>query len=105
MRRFYRYFWLLAAAAGASAQTPITVDAIWSARYVVTMDPQRRVIENGAVAITGDHIVAVAAKADIDRRYRAAQRLDRPDAILTPRPIKNPTHAGKSAFCGGGWER
>jgi 5-methylthioadenosine/S-adenosylhomocysteine deaminase len=100
MRRFYRYFWLLAAAAGASAQTPITVDAIWSARYVVTMDPQRRVIENGAVAIAGDHIVEIAAKADIDRRYRAAQRLDRPDAILAPGLINTHTHAAMSLFRG-----
>ena len=29
-------------------------DAIWSARYVLTMTPQRRVIENGAVAVRGD---------------------------------------------------
>jgi len=38
------------------------VDAIWSARYVVTMDSQRRVIENGAVAIRGERIVAVGAR-------------------------------------------
>jgi 5-methylthioadenosine/S-adenosylhomocysteine deaminase len=100
MRRFYRCFWLLAAAIGARAQTPVQVDAIWSARYVVTMDPQRRVIENGAVAIAGDHIVEVAAKADIDRRYRAAQRLDRPDAILAPGLINTHTHAGMSLFRG-----
>src|SRR6266853_1374499 len=86
--------------AAASAQTPTRVDAIWSARWVVTMDTQRRVIENAAVAISGDHIVDVSTKADIDRRYRAAQRLDRPDAILAPGLINTHTHAAMSLFRG-----
>ena len=47
----------------------------------VTMDPQRRVIENGAVAVAGDHIVDAGPRAEIDNRYRAQQRIDRPDAI------------------------
>ncbi|MSV34885.1 MAG: amidohydrolase [Bryobacterales bacterium] len=64
------------------------------------MDPRRRVIENGAVAVSGDHIVDVGARADIDRRYRAAQRLDRPDAMLTPGLINTHTHAAMSLFRG-----
>ena len=47
--------WLVSCGTGGT--TP--VDSIWSARWVVTMDPARRVIENGAVAIRGDRIVAV----------------------------------------------
>src|ERR1017187_2103849 len=42
-----------------------TADWIWSGRYVITMDPQRRVIENGAVAIQGRKIVAVGVRAEI----------------------------------------
>jgi len=87
-------------ATAAFAQTPTRVDAIWSARYVVTMDAQRRVIDNGAVAIAGDHIVDVGPRADIDRRYNAAQRLDRPDAILAPGLINTHTHAAMSLFRG-----
>ena len=45
------------------------VDSIWTARYVVTMDPQRRVIEDGAVAISGDHIVAAGPRQEIDAAY------------------------------------
>ena len=33
---------------------------------MVTVDAQRRVIENGAVAIQGDHIVDVGPRAEID---------------------------------------
>ncbi len=68
MRRFCSFVWLLIAPA-LLAQAPAPVDAIWSARWVVTMDAQRRVIENGAVAVAGDHIIDVGSRADIDRRY------------------------------------
>src|SRR5260370_9735269 len=76
------------------------VDAIWSARYVVTMDAQRRVIENGAIAVTGDHIVAVGSRGQIDKDYQAKQRIDRPDAILAPGLINTHTHAAMSLFRG-----
>jgi 5-methylthioadenosine/S-adenosylhomocysteine deaminase len=99
MRPICRIFLLLTAVT-AWAQTPTRVDAIWSARWVVTMDPQRRVIENGAVAVTGDHIVEVGTRAEIDRRYAAQQRLDRPDAILAPGLINTHTHAAMSLFRG-----
>ncbi len=85
-------------AAGADAQT--RVDWIWSARYVVTMDAQRRVIENGAVAVAGDHIVDAGPRADIDKRYSAQQRIDHPDAILAPGLINTHTHAAMSLFRG-----
>ncbi len=97
-RCFNRVAFLLIAAASLRAQT--NVDAIWSARWVVTMDAQRRVIENGAVAIAGDHIIDVGPRAAIDRAYKAAQRVDRPDAILTPGLINTHTHAAMSLFRG-----
>jgi 5-methylthioadenosine/S-adenosylhomocysteine deaminase len=76
------------------------VDFIWSARYVITMDAQRHVILNGAVAIKGDRILAVGTRADIDARFQAKQRLDRPDAILAPGLIDTHTHAAMSLFRG-----
>jgi 5-methylthioadenosine/S-adenosylhomocysteine deaminase len=69
------------------------VDWIWSGRYVITMDTQRRVIENGAVAILGDSIVAVGTKSEIDRSYQAKQRLDRPGALIAPGLINTHGHA------------
>jgi 5-methylthioadenosine/S-adenosylhomocysteine deaminase len=75
-------------------------DWIWSGRYVITMDAARRVIENGAVAIRGDSIVGVGAKAAIDARFQPKQRLDRPDAILAPGLINTHTHAAMSLFRG-----
>ena len=83
--------WTLAAA---------PADWIWSARYVITMDPGRRVIENGAVAIAGDHIVGIGTRAEIDAKFQARQRLDRPRAILAPGLIDTHTHAAMSLFRG-----
>ncbi len=76
------------------------VDTIWTARYVVTMDPQRTVIEDGALAISGDHIVEAGPRATIDAKYTAAQRLDAGDAIITPGLINTHTHAAMSLFRG-----
>jgi 5-methylthioadenosine/S-adenosylhomocysteine deaminase len=98
MRHFSKFLVFLFAGTLVWAQMP--VDTIWSARWVVTMDAQRRVIENGAVAIAGDHIVDVGPRAEIDRRYWASQRLDRPDAILAPGLINTHTHAAMSLFRG-----
>ena len=95
MRRFCS---LLIFAAAAAYAAP--ADWIWSARWVVTMDAQRRVIENGAIAIVGDHIAEVGSRAAIDKAWQAKQRVDRPDAILTPGLINTHTHAPMSLFRG-----
>ncbi len=84
----------------ASSLLAAPADWIWSARYVITEDPQHRVIENGAVAIVGDHIVAIGSKVEIDAKYQAKQRLDRPEAILAPGLIDTHTHAAMSLFRG-----
>jgi 5-methylthioadenosine/S-adenosylhomocysteine deaminase len=75
-------------------------DQIWTARYVITMDAQRRVIENGAVAVAGRKIVAVGTRAEIDKRYQAKQRLDRPNALIAPGLIDTHTHAPMSLLRG-----
>jgi 5-methylthioadenosine/S-adenosylhomocysteine deaminase len=95
MLRLLISFLLLALAAFAEP-----ADWIWSARYVVTMDGTRRIIDRGAVAIRGDRIVAVGPRAEIDRRFRAAHRLDRPDALIAPGLINTHAHAAMSLFRG-----
>ena len=94
MLRICSFFLFLATLSAQSA------DWIWSARYVITEDAQHRVIENGAVAIRADRIVGVGTKAEIDARFQAAHRLDRPDAILAPGLIDTHTHAAMSLFRG-----
>ena len=94
MRLFCSFLLFISALAAESA------DWIWTGRYVVTMDPQRRVIENGAIAIRGERILAAGPKSEIEQRYQARQHLDRPDAILAPGLIDTHTHAAMSLFRG-----
>jgi len=75
-------------------------DWIWSARYVVTVDAGRRVIADGAVAIRGERIVAVGTRAEIDRRFQARQRLDRPESLIAPGLINTHAHVAMSLFRG-----
>ncbi len=89
---------LLFLAVAAFAAEP--ADWILTARYVVTMDPSRRVIENGAVAVRGDRIAGVAQRRVIESRFTAKRRLDRPDAVLLPGLINAHTHAPMSLFRG-----
>src|SRR5258708_4069523 len=95
MRHSYKLLFLAATAIFAAP-----ADWIWSARYVVTMDAQRRVIENGAIAISGDHIVDMGPRSAIDKAWQPKQRIDRPDAILAPGLINTHTHAPMSLFRG-----
>ncbi|MGD0870219.1 MAG: amidohydrolase family protein [Bryobacteraceae bacterium] len=94
MYRICSFFLFIASLAAAPA------DWIWSARYVITEDAQHRVIENGAVAVTGGRIVGVGTRAEIDAKFQAKHRLDRPDAILAPGLINTHTHAAMSLFRG-----
>src|SRR5215471_13412401 len=100
MPAFFRAFLVLAVLLTGCARNSTLVDSIWSAGWVVTMDPARRVIENGAVAISGDHIVDAGTRQEIDAKYRANERLDRPNAVLTPGLINTHTHAAMSLFRG-----
>lgn len=75
-------------------------DWLITARYVVAMDPARRVVENGAVAVRGDRIVGVGPRAEIEKRFQARERLERPQALLAPGLIDTHTHAPMSLFRG-----
>jgi len=93
-----RFFSLLLFTAAVLAAAPC--DLIVSGRFVVTMGTPRRVIENGAIAIRGQRIVAVGTRAEIDRAWQSAQRIDRPNALIAPGLINTHTHAAMSLFRG-----
>jgi 5-methylthioadenosine/S-adenosylhomocysteine deaminase len=69
------------------------VDLLVSGGTVVTMDGARRIIEDGAVAIRGDAIVAVGPRAEIEEKYRAARRVDARGRIVLPGLINTHGHA------------
>ncbi|MCL6544897.1 MAG: amidohydrolase [Bryobacteraceae bacterium] len=75
-------------------------DWIWSAGVVLTMDPTRRVLEDGAVVVRGERIVAVGRRADLERSYRAARRIHVSEAVIAPGLINAHTHAPMSLLRG-----
>ncbi len=69
------------------------VDLLVSGGILVTMDGTRRVLEDGAVAIRGERIVAVGTAADLAARYGAGRRIDARDEIILPGLINTHNHA------------
>lgn len=69
------------------------VDTLITHGIVVTMDAERRVLPDGAVAIDNDRIVAVGTSADIAGRYTARQQVDATGHIVLPGLINTHTHA------------
>ncbi len=69
-------------------------DLIVTNGYVVTLDPDRRVIPSGAVAIEGDRIVGVGAADEIAAAHPAAETIDAAGAAVIPGLIDVHAHAG-----------
>ncbi len=101
-RRFPNFFFIICSilCAGCAKTFADPADWIYSARYVVTMDAQHRLIPDGAVAIRGERIVAVGTRAEIDRQFEPQHRLDRPNALIMPGLINTHTHAAMSLLRG-----
>src|SRR5580692_656380 len=76
------------------------VDLLVIGGTVVTMDGQRRVIENGAVVILGDSIVAVGPRAEIESKFEAAHTIDAHGSLMLPGLINGHAHAAMSLFRG-----
>ena len=70
------------------------VDVLITGGTVITMDSTRRVIEDGAVAILADRIVAVGTTAELTARYRARDPIDARRKIVMPGLIDGHGHAG-----------
>jgi 5-methylthioadenosine/S-adenosylhomocysteine deaminase len=86
--------------APSGAQAKDKVDLLVMNGTVVTMDAQRRIITDGAVAVRGDSIVAVGPSAEIVAQYEAAKVVDAHGAIVMPGLINGHAHAAMSLFRG-----
>ena len=59
---------------------------------VITMDQQRRVVQDGAVAIDGSEIVAVGTSADIGQRFHSADTIDASGQVVMPGLVNTHGH-------------
>lgn len=71
---------------------PRAVDLIVSGGSFVTMDPTRRIIRGGALAIQGDRIAAVGKRADVLAQYRAARVIDAGHHVVFPGFVNSHIH-------------
>ena len=67
-------------------------DLIVTGGVVVTMNAERRIIEDGAVAVKGDAIVAVGPRAAVEAKYSGAQTVDAKGKLVLPGLINGHTH-------------
>jgi 5-methylthioadenosine/S-adenosylhomocysteine deaminase len=75
-------------------QDKTSVDLLIVRGTVITMDEGRRVIEDGAVAVKADRIVAVGSTTDIQARYTATKTIDAFRQAVLPGLIDSHAHAG-----------
>lgn len=61
---------------------------------VITLDESRRVLDPGAVAVTGDRIAAVGTPTALRERYPGAAELDLQHSVIMPGLIDTHGHAG-----------
>lgn len=76
------------------------VDLIVRGGTIVTMDAQKRVIENGAVAVLKSEIVAVGTNQEITQKYSSKQIINADGKIVIPGLINTHTHVPMSLFRG-----
>jgi 5-methylthioadenosine/S-adenosylhomocysteine deaminase len=84
-----------------SAQThKETADLLISGGTVVTMDASRAILDDGAVAVKGDTIVAVGPRSELEARYAAKQTIDARGGLVLPGFINGHTHVPMTLFRG-----
>ncbi len=69
------------------------VDLLVAGGMVVTLDGSRRVLENGAVAVRGERILAVGPSPEIAERYQGARTIDARGKLVLPGLINTHNHA------------
>ncbi len=84
----------ITACGGADGDGREPVDILITGGTVVTMDPQRSVLDDGAVAISGDRIVAVGPSSALGAAYAPRETIDARRKIVMPGLIDGHGHAG-----------
>ena len=71
---------------------PVAIDLLVSRGLVVTVDAERRVLAEGAVAIAGERIVEVGKAAALEARYAPARTIEASGFIVMPGLVDTHVH-------------
>ena len=82
------------------AQAKDAADLIVTGGTVVTMDGLRTIIDDGAVAVRGDTIVAVGPRAELESKYQPKATMDATGKLVLPGFINGHTHVPMTLFRG-----
>src|SRR6476661_2411576 len=83
-----------------ASQTKGKADLLVTGGTVVTMDGSRTILEDGALAVKGDTIIAVGPRSELEAKYTAAQTLDAKGKLVLPGFINGHTHVPMTLFRG-----
>ncbi|MFN0110481.1 MAG: amidohydrolase family protein [Blastocatellia bacterium] len=106
MKKLLSIFVLFAAVVALSGQkragsSAVSVDLLITGGAIVTMDAERRIIDNGFVAIRGERIVDVGDAARLKAKgYRARQTIDARGKVVLPGLVNAHTHIPMTLFRG-----
>src|SRR6202158_1759498 len=78
----------------------VTADTINTGGIVVTMDAPRHIYDDGAVVVSGDTIVAVGPRAELEARYQSRETIDAKNTLVLPGFINGHTHVPMTLFRG-----
>ena len=81
-------------------QTKQQVDLIVSGGMVVTIDGPRSIYDDGAVVVTGDTIVAVGPRVEVEAKFAARETIDARNMLVLPGFINGHTHVPMTLFRG-----
>lgn len=85
---------MITASCGDSRSGHQHADILITNGTIITMDVDRRVLENGAIAVVGDRIAAIGSNEDLAATYDADQVIDATDNVVMPGLIDGHGHAG-----------
>ena len=106
MKKFFSIVGLIVAVVVLSgqqraSQSPTSVDLLITGGAVVTMDGERRIFDNGFVAIRGERIVAVGDVAELKaKNFSAKQTIDARGKVVLPGLVNTHGHIPMTLFRG-----
>lgn len=80
--------------------SPEHIDRIISGRYLLPGHLQKEIIEEGAVAIAGDTIIATGTRKDLKHRFPKVPELHEEHGLIMPGLVNSHTHAAMTCFRG-----
>ena len=76
------------------------IDLLVTNGILLTLAQGSGQILNGAVAISGNRIIALGPKSEIEKRFEASKTIDAREGLIMPGLVNAHTHAPMSLFRG-----